>query len=282
MTTAAPPLAARVANARMYAVDTHVAALWKQLFARIAREASVDLDVIDHASPRPLPDLWRRADLGCAFMCGYPWVTWNESAVAQPALLAAPLPSAARYGGRAVYCTDVVVRSDSRFVNVDDLRGARFAYTVEHSQSGWQAPRAYFSDRALRAGGRWFGEVVGPLHTPRAVVAAVILNRADAGPIDSWWHDLLRRHDPATASQLRTIGSTPMTPIPPLVAAATMPAADRERLVAALERTGAETESAGLRGALLITGFARVKAEDYGVLAASARRTDALGYARLQ
>ena len=61
-----------------------------------------------------------------------------------------------------------------------------------------------------------------------------------------------------------------------------MPAADRERLVAALERTGAETESAGLRGALLITGFARVKAEDYGVLAASARRTDALGYARLQ
>ena len=74
-----------------------------------------------------------------------------------------------------------------------------------------------------------------------------------------------------------------MTPIPPLVAAATTPAADRERLVAALERTGAETASAAdLRGALLITGFARVKAEDYGVLAATARRTDALGYARLQ
>ena len=80
-----------------------------------------------------------------------------------------------------------------------------------------------------------------------------------------------------------------MTSIPPLVAAATTPAADRERLVAALERTGAETASAGLRdefkpryGTTLITGFARVKAEDYGVLAASARRTDALGYARLQ
>ena len=150
MTTAAPPLAARVANARMYAVDTHVAALWKQLFARVAQEASVDLDVIDHAAPRPLPDLWRRADLGCAFICGYPWVTWNERAVAQPALLAAPLPSAARYGGRAVYCTDFVVRSDSRFVNVDDLRGARFAYTVEHSQSGCRR-RARISQTAHSA-----------------------------------------------------------------------------------------------------------------------------------
>src|SRR6476659_3725608 len=89
MTAAAPPLAAPVANARMYAVDAHVAALWKQLFAWVAEQAGVDLDVIEHPPPRPLPDLWRRNDLGCAFICGYPWVTWSERAVAQPQLLAA-------------------------------------------------------------------------------------------------------------------------------------------------------------------------------------------------
>jgi len=282
MTAAAPRLAAPVANARMYAVDAHVAALWKQLFAWVAEQAGVDLDVIEHPPPRPLPDLWRRNDLGCAFICGYPWVTWSERAVAQPQLLAAPVPAPVRYGGRAVYCTDIVVRSDSPVVSIDDLRGARFAYTVEHSQSGWQAPRAYFADRARRAGGRWFGDVVGPLHTPRAVVAAVVAHRADAGPLDSYWHDLLRRHDPATASQLRTIASTPMTPIPPLVTAATTAPIARERLVAALERAGTDAALTNLLDTLLITGFARIAPDDYGVLATSARQADACGYARLQ
>jgi len=281
MTADAPRAAALVANARMYAVDAHVAAWWKHLFTWIASQANVELTTIDHPPPRPLPDLWRRHDLGCAFICGYPWSTWEDEAT-RPQLLAAPIPSAPGYDGRAVYCTDIVVRSDSEFDSVDDLRGARFAYTAEHSQSGWQAPRAFFADRARHAGGRLFGDVVGPLQTPRAVAAAVIANRADAGPLDSWWHDLLRRHDAATAAQLRTIARTPMTPIPPLVTAATTPGSIRERLIAALERVGSDTTLAPLREALLIDGFERAAPGDYLQLAQNAQQIDAHGYARLQ
>jgi ABC-type phosphate/phosphonate transport system substrate-binding protein len=274
--------AALIANARMYAIDEHVAALWSRLFAWIADTARVPLAVIAHAPPRPLAALWRRADLGCAFICGYPWATWEDPAIAQPRLLAAPIPSGTRYARRAVYCTDIVVRADSRHADIDALRGARFAYTVEHSQSGYQAPRAHVAERAMRDGGRMFADVVGPLHTPRAVVAAVLAGRADAGPLDSWWHDLLARHEPATAARLRTIASTPMTPIPPLVAAAAVPEAIREALTAALERVGTEDALRALREQLLIEGFARVAPDDYAPLAASARRTDALGYPRLQ
>ena len=281
MTAGVPREAALVANARMFAVDAHVAAWWKHLFAWVAREAQVELTTIDHPPPRPLPGLWRRYDLGCAFICGYPWSTWEHEAT-RPQLLAAPIPSAPRYGGRAVYCTDIVVRSDSKFQSIDDLRGARFAYTAEHSQSGWQAPRAFFADPARSAGGRLFGDVVGPLQTPRAVAAAVVANRADAGPLDSWWHDLLRRHDAATAAQLRTIARTPMTPIPPLVTAATTPAPIRERLIGALERVGSDATLAPLREALLISGFVRAAAADYRELAQSAQQIDARGYARLQ
>ncbi|HKP67300.1 MAG TPA: PhnD/SsuA/transferrin family substrate-binding protein [Casimicrobiaceae bacterium] len=281
MTADARQPATLVANARMYAVDAHVAAWWKHLFAWIASQANVELTTIDHPPPRPLPDLWRRNDLGCAFICGYPWSTWLEEAT-RPQLLAAPIPCAPRYGGRAVYCTDIVVRSDSKFQSIGDLRGTRFAYTAEHSQSGWQAPRAFFADRARHAGGRLFGDVVGPLQTPRAVAAAVIANRADAGPLDSWWHDLLRRHDAATAAQLRTIARTPMTPIPPLVTAATTPAPIRERMIAAFERVGSDATLAPLREALLISGFARVAAYHYLQLAHNAHQIDANGYARLQ
>lgn len=274
--------AAFVANARMYAVDERVAALWARLFAWIADEARVPLDVVAHAPPRPLAPLWRRVDLGCAFICGYPWATWDDPVIARPTLLAAPIPSGARYAGRAVYCTDIVVRADSRHADVDALRGSRFAYTVEHSQSGYQAPRAHVADRAMREGGRFFADVVGPLHTPRAVVAAVLAGRADAGPIDSWWHDLLERHEPATAARLRTIASTPMTPIPPLVAAVEVPETLRVRLAAALEHVGTEVALSSVREELLIDGFTSVTPADYTPLAASARRVDALGYPRLQ
>jgi hypothetical protein len=273
---------ALVANARMYAVNATVADLWARLFAWLAAEADVPLTVIAHPPPQPLRTLWQRPDIGCVFICGYPFSTWQPGAGERPQLLAAPQPSAVRYGGAAVYCTDIVVRRDSQYIDAKPLRGVRFAYTTEESQSGWQAPRRFFAERALAAGGRFFGAAVGPLYTPRAVVDAVIDGRVDAAPLDSWWHDLLRRHEPETAAGLRTIACTPLTPIPPLVSAVTTPAAIVARLTAALGRVAADPALAELRDALCLRGFARVTADDYAVLARQAAETDALGYPRLQ
>jgi ABC-type phosphate/phosphonate transport system substrate-binding protein len=270
-----------IANARMYALDDTVSKLWRRLFERVAVRAGVALDVVEHPAPRALGELWGRADLGCAFMCGYPWSTW-QSEEGRPRLLAAPLPAGERYAGRPVYCTDIVVRRDSRHANVAALRGARFAFTIETSQSGWQAPRQYFAERALRAGGRWFGDLAGPLVTPRAVVDALIAGRADAGPLDSYWHDLLRRHEPATAAQLRTLARTPMTPMPALVCAASTPDAVHERLVDALAGVARDERLRDVRDALLLGGFVAVHADDYVPLARAARGTDRLGYVRLQ
>ena len=270
-----------IANARMYSVNAGVAASWRRLFGRVAEHAGVALEVIAHPPPLPLPDLWRRSDLGCAFICGYPWATWTD-ARDRPQLLAAPLPSPERYSGRAVYCTDIVVRDDSRHADVASLRGARFAWTVDDSQSGWQAPRYHFAERARAAGGRFFGDLVGPLVTPRAVVDAIVEGSADAGPLDSYWHDLLRRHEPQTARRLRAIASTPMTPIPPLVCAHAMPTASKSRLIAALDAVANDDALREDRDALLIRGFVPVIGDDYAVLERRARETDARGYLLLQ
>jgi len=270
-----------VANARMYAVDAHVASLWVRLFRFVADASDVPLDVIAHAPPRPLAALWTRSDLGCAFMCGYPFATWDEARAPRPRILAAPLPSPARYGLRPVYCSDIVVRADSAFAGLASLADARFGYTVEHSQSGYQAARALFAPRARAVGGRFFRAVVGPLHTPRAAVEALLADRIDAAPIDSWWHDLLRLHEPKTAAQLRTLASTPPTPLPPLVCAAGVPLAARKRLTTALLRAGNADEVAPLRAPLLLAGFDIVEAASYAALADDARAIDALGYARL-
>jgi ABC-type phosphate/phosphonate transport system substrate-binding protein len=268
-----------VANARMYAVNATVDALWRRLFAWIATRVGMPLEIIEHRPPASLGDLWRRSDLGAAAMCGYPLATWSGDS--QPVPLAAPTPSLEPFGGRAVYWTDVVVRSDSRFEHVDDLAGRRFGWTVVDSQSGYQAPRHHFASRAIARGGCFFGSAVGPLVTPRRVVESVIGSSIDAGPLDAYWHTLLRLHEPDTAARLRVIGRTEETPIPCFVAAAAVPQKVRERLVQTFIDSARAAELREVCAGLALARFDPVDVGTYDILATRSRAVDAMGYARL-
>ena len=117
--------------------------------------------------------------------------------------------------------------------------------------------------------------------TPRNIALAVADGRADIGPLDSYAHDLLRRHEPALAARLRVIARSPATPIPPLVGAHGMDATDAGRLREALVAVGAAPELASARETLLLSGFAAVAEDVYDALVADARRADALGYPRI-
>ena len=266
-----------IANARMYSIDAATAAAWRDLLEWVSRRSGVDLDIIDYPAPQPLPTLWARPDLGCAFMCGYPFAT----AAPRPTLLAAPVPSPAPYGGRAVYWTDLVVASDAPIADLHDAFGKRIAWTTEDSQSGWHAPRLLLAPHAERPGTVLFSEAIGPLITPRNIALAVADGRADLGPLDSYAHDLLRRHDPALARRLRVIARTPATPVSPLVGAPAMDAGEAQRLRDALFAVGHASELASTREALLLSGFSAVTASAYDALVADARRADAHGYPRI-
>ncbi len=268
-----------IANARMYAVNDVVAAAWSRVFEWVADRAGAALDVIAHPAPRPLAELWQRDDLGSAPMCGYPWITWKD-ATTRPLPVAAPVPSPSDFNDRPIYWTDIVVAAESRIRTIDDLRGARFAYTIEDSQSGYQAPRRFFAERAHD--GAFFGDVVGPLVTPRRVVDAIIANDADAGPLDAWWHALLRRHELERAKKLRVIARTPPTPIPLIVCAARTPAPIRDRMQDAFIAASDSKALADALDTLLLQRFTRPNSDDYRSLLDDARAADALGYHRLQ
>lgn len=267
-----------VANARMYTVNAAVDTLWREVLAWIGMRADVALDVIEHAPPAPLRELWERHDIGTVAMCGYPLASWRGPS--RPIPLAAPAPTA--LGGRAVYWTDIIVRADSRFRRDDDLAATRFGWTTEDSQSGYQAPRRHFATRALERGGSYFASTVGALVTPRRVVQAVIDGTIDAGPLDAYWHALLRRHEPQTAQALRVVATTVPTPIPCFVAASTTPAPVRERLSQAFVDVTSAPELQPALLALELAGFERVDASTYDVLIAQSRAVDALDYPTLR
>src|SRR5579872_107128 len=104
-----------IANARMYSVTPEVGALWHRLLVSVLGKADPAVEIVDHAPPRPIVELWARPDKAAVFMCGLP----QSLASPRPALVAAPVPSPAAYGGRACYWTDLVVRANSGFATLE-------------------------------------------------------------------------------------------------------------------------------------------------------------------
>lgn len=264
-----------VANARMYAATPDAAAAWAELFRWAAARSGVALDVLPHPAPAPMAALWERPDLGAAFMCGRPWTR----AEPRPMPVAAPVPAPARYGGLPRYCTDIAVRIDSGYATLEDTFGGRFGYTVEESHSGFNAPRHHLLAYRTPTRRHLYAESVGPLLTPRGVVDALLAGRIDAGPIDGYSLDLMRRDPADPANLLRVVASTGFAPIPMLVASPEVPTEAVERLRGAFLAAGAEPGLAGVRDRLLLEGFAPVDPAAYGVLTAWDRDAIEAGYA---
>lgn len=257
-----------VANARMYAATPGLKAAWRELLLWVLAEAGLDWPVLDYDAPAPLAPLFARDDLGLVFMCGLPF-SQREPA---PVLVAAPVPSPARYGGRPVYCTDLVVRSDAPFRELPDTFGSVAGYTLADSMSGGLAFRQHLQAFRTPARPRLYARTVGGLLNARGVIDALVQGRIDVGPLDSYYHDLLRRDDPAYTAQVRTIASTPFAPIPPLIATAPLAAGELTRLRDALRAAAGAPAVQPLFARLLLTGFAFPDPGDYAPLAALARQ----------
>jgi ABC-type phosphate/phosphonate transport system substrate-binding protein len=247
---------------------------WRALFDWVGRHAGVALDYIDHAAPAPLEELWARDDLAAAFMCGYPFAM----AASRPRIVAAPIPASPRYRGAPVYCTDFVVRADSPYLQLSDTFGGKIGWTVSHSQSGFNAVRHHLLRYRPQGADRLFAQSIGPLVTPRKVIEAVLDRTIDVGPLDSFVHDLLIGHEPDTAAQLRTVESTAMTPIPPLIASPSAPLDTVERLRRSLLAASADPEVAPILEDLRLASFAAVDAADYDSLVTQAREAEAHDY----
>jgi ABC-type phosphate/phosphonate transport system substrate-binding protein len=268
------PQPALIANARMYSVTRGAANAWRALFDRVGAQADVPLLYVDHTAPEPLEELWSRGDLALAFMCGFPFA----AARPQPQPVAAPIPSPARYGAQPVYCTDFVVRADSEFDRLSDTFGMRIGWTATHSQSGFNAVRHHLLRYRRHKSERLFAASIGPLVTPRRVIEAVIEGSIDVGPLDSFAHDLLKRHEPHIASQLRVVEHTMMTVIPPLIAAPSTSCCVVERLRHALLTVASDPVAGPIHAELELAGFAQVDVTKYDQLLMQASEAESLGY----
>lgn len=263
-----------IANARMYAVTAAVEGVWRELLEHVSEDAQVALRYLPYPAPQPLEALWSRPDLGAVLMCGYPLA--QRLAPARP--LAAPIPAAPWAGGRAVYRTDLIVRADAPYGCLEDTFGGRAGWTVSHSQSGFNAFRHELLRYRTAARPQLYGQVTDNLITARNVLDAVREGRIDVGPLDAYWHLLLRQHAPELTAGVRTLASTPLTPMPAFVAAQDAPGELTERLRAAFLAAAERPWFAALAAPLAIAGFAPTRIEDYQPLLDWDREAVTAGY----
>lgn len=256
------PVAAPIANARMYSVDAVAAPAWRRLLTWVLHRAELSWEVIDHAAPAPMAALWSRDDLGAALMCGLPYSLRTP----RPQLIAAPVPSPARYANRPCYMTDLAVRADSAASTIEDTFGGRIGFTVNDSQSGYFALRHFLLPYQQRQGGALYREVEGGLLNARGVVDALVARKIDVGPLDSYSHDLLRHLEPDYAGQVRVIASTPPTAMPAFVSTADLDDAVLGRLRDAFVAVEGARDLADERATLLLRRFVLPAAADYAPL----------------
>ncbi len=272
-------MTALVVNARMYAPAAAAAAAWRASFAWVAERSGIALDPVDHGFPAPLEALWARDDLGAVFMCGWPFARGAFThAGARHRIVAAPVPAAPRYGDRPVYFTDFVVRADSEIRTLEDSFGGRLAYTVDHSQSGYNAPRHHLLRFRSADRPTLYAAVVGPCVTPRRVLDAVLDGAADVAPLDGYTLELMLRHTPGLGDRIRIVASTEPTPMPPLVASPGIPDATVAALRAAFLAFGEAADTGALRAELGLARFAVTAPADYDVTLAWAAEAEAAGY----
>jgi ABC-type phosphate/phosphonate transport system substrate-binding protein len=252
-----------VANARMYSATPRVKYAWQRLLRWVLDDAALPWEVISYDAPEPLNALWARDDLGLAMMCGLPYARRTP----RPQVIAAPIPSPARYQGLALYCTDLVVRADAPFRRLEDTFGGVAAYTLADSMSGAIAFNAHLQAFRSPARRRLYARSVGNLVNARGVIDALARGEVDVGPLDSYYHDLLRHNDPGYVAQVRTIATTRWTPLPPLVSTASLSPEVVERLRTSLQRAAQHPDLASERASLLLAGFALPDASDYDLLA---------------
>ena len=249
------------------------AAFWQALSGELAAEGIAGLPAELAFSRPPVP-----AEIGSDTLftqtCGYPLQTIYRD---QHHLLGVPTYDAPGCGD-ATHCAFILVRDDSPFQRLEDLRGATFALNSRHSNSGMNLPRLLL---ARIAGGKpFFGSVV-ETGGHNASIERVVNGNADCASIDCLTYVFLRDFRPAFVRGLRILAETPSSPAIPFVTAAQTRPQEVEALRRGLLRTAsAERHRPALRG-LRIKTITPADPDAYGVLLDYERQAAELGYPQL-
>jgi len=234
----------------------------------VGERLGVETELVDGTSC----DRFASGEGDVGFICGLPYV---ELATGAPfELLAAPVLSGARYGGRPVYFSDVIVHADSDIHSFEELRGRVWSFNEPHSHSGYSVTRAHLA----RIGEpRAFFKLVVEAGFHQRSIELVRDRVVDGSAIDSQVLEIAMRDDPSLAEELRVVETLGPSTIQPVVASTGLPAPLRRDLRGILLDLGHTPEERDALALGLVAGFEAVEDADYDDIRAMVADAEAAG-----
>ncbi|WP_454857389.1 phosphate/phosphite/phosphonate ABC transporter substrate-binding protein [Rhizobium binxianense] len=201
-------------------------------------------------------EAWLRPELLLSQTCGYPFVRKLRGKVR---LVATPVYSHPGCDGPFMR-SFVVVRKDSSFGSLEDLRGTTAAINNPDSNSGSNLFRAAVAP--LACNGRFFGRTI-ETGSHNGSIAAVAEGRADSAAVDCITYANILRFDPGHVSHVRVLAETPKGPGLPFITSGNAPDDRVVLLRSALEAAVREPSLAAARTTLGLVDFAVLSEADY-------------------
>jgi phosphonate transport system substrate-binding protein len=179
-------------------------------------------------------------DADAGFLCGLAYIELNARPKPPLEALAAPVLRGARYGGRPIYFSDVVVRRESPVRSFAELRGRSWSYNEPWSHSGYGITR-YHLVRLGQTNG-FFDKVVDAGYHKRSL-ELVCSGEVDASAVDSQVLAVALRDEPELAERLRVIESLGPSTIQPFAVARRLPTQLKEEIRNALLEVASEPDA---------------------------------------
>ena len=202
------------------------------------------------------------------WICGLPYVRKTKLTPLQIEPLVAPVMAGSRYQGRPIYYSDVVVRQESSYHSLADLKGARWAYNEPGSQSGYGVVLYTLALQGKSLS--HFGQVIESGSHQRSL-QMILSGEVDSSAIDSTVLEMEVAIDPALATRIRIIDSFGPSPIPPWVVSMNMPLTTRQAVLELLIHMESDVQGRTILNRALMARFVSVDDHDYDPIRKMAR-----------
>lgn len=229
--------------------------VYRQITGYVGEKTGRKVELIDGLSYESISKMLASGDVEVGFVCGLPYVLAHDKPSPEVDLLVAPVMKAARYAGKPKYFSDLVVRTDSPYKKLEDLKGKAYVYNDELSNSGYNLPRFRLVSAGLTDG--FFGSVKRS-GSHEESLRMVANGEAEASYVDSLVLEYDQARGGTDANKLRVIDSIGPAGIPPIVVSAKVAEATRQLLKRALVEMHTTPEGRKILDAALVDKFVEV------------------------
>lgn len=189
---------------------------YEDMIQYISRSLGVNVKIIQRRSYQEINDLIKRNEIDFAFVCSGPYVDGNSEFGMK--LLVVPVIN----GGDTTYHSYIIVRNNSNYTSLSDLRGKKFAFVDPLSNTGKLYPtyRLYLMNETS---GSFFGiDEQGKNNSFNTYshdnsIIAVAENIAEGAAVSSLVYENMKETDPEIIAKTRIIETSPPFGNPPVV-----------------------------------------------------------------